>query len=436
MEKHIKLALAMTVVPAILALNCAHAFPLDATVEFNGHRYAKVVPLGGATWEQARANATGETVTLLDGTVLKGHLVTITSQPEQDFVSSTFLMASWQQLWLGGYQFFVDSGSADNWAWVTGEEIGNISADWAYHFLDTGQPGDDPNAFGNEDALRMLINGGVGTPPGTLNDRWHDFTRQDPGPASLLAYVIEFDDLGDNFSSMTAPPTVVSGSHWRASDTIESDWETIGFDDSSWSFAHAPYPNITPVTDLIPGTNAEYMWYDPESTSNGKQGPIEAFFRYTFNLDPEPRNLPLFGNVLLNADDDLEFYVNGQLVFADDDGDLPETVDLVHAVDFSDYLTAGINVLAIRAVDGSLASPRDWVYERVLVEAKIAIGTLGDFNNDSCVDRTDLDILLARIRSSGPHSVWFDINEDGEVNIADARKLVLLFSNPRGATCD
>jgi len=58
-----------------------------------------------------------------------------------------------------------------------------------------------------------------------------------------------------------------------------------------------------------------------------------------------------------------------------------------------------------------------------------------DLNNDACVDRTDLTIILNDIRASAPHDPYFDLNQDGIVNIADARNLVLLFSEPRGAAC-
>jgi dienelactone hydrolase len=58
-----------------------------------------------------------------------------------------------------------------------------------------------------------------------------------------------------------------------------------------------------------------------------------------------------------------------------------------------------------------------------------------DVNNDGCVDRADLNIILTDIRSPAPHDPLHDLNRDGVVNIADARYLVTLFTNPRGAPC-
>ena len=54
-----------------------------------------------------------------------------------------------------------------------------------------------------------------------------------------------------------------------------------------------------------------------------------------------------------------------------------------------------------------------------------------DFDGNLWVDRMDLDILLAAIRNQSRDLV-FDPNGDGVVNIADAHRLVLLFSRPRG----
>jgi WD40 repeat protein len=59
---------------------------------------------------------------------------------------------------------------------------------------------------------------------------------------------------------------------------------------------------------------------------------------------------------------------------------------------------------------------------------------LGDYNGDRCVDRGDLSMLLAAISRRDTDSIY-DLNGDGLVNIADSRKLTLLFTNPQGATC-
>jgi hypothetical protein len=61
-------------------------------------------------------------------------------------------------------------------------------------------------------------------------------------------------------------------------------------------------------------------------------------------------------------------------------------------------------------------------------------GLAGDFNGDCCVDRQDLEVLLSHIRARST-DLTYDLNGDGNVDIADARTLVLRFTNPGGAPC-
>ena len=58
-----------------------------------------------------------------------------------------------------------------------------------------------------------------------------------------------------------------------------------------------------------------------------------------------------------------------------------------------------------------------------------------DLNGDGCVDRADFNLINGVIRSRSPYDVRYDINQDGVVNIADARRLVVLFTNPGGVAC-
>ena len=59
----------------------------------------------------------------------------------------------------------------------------------------------------------------------------------------------------------------------------------------------------------------------------------------------------------------------------------------------------------------------------------------GDFNLDGCVDLADLTGEMLPAIRNGLSDSKFDLNGDRKVNIADARKLVTLFTNPRGAPC-
>lgn len=57
-----------------------------------------------------------------------------------------------------------------------------------------------------------------------------------------------------------------------------------------------------------------------------------------------------------------------------------------------------------------------------------------DLNQSGCVDRADYSVLLAQIRARSS-DVAYDLNGDGRVNIADARALVLNFSQAGGESC-
>lgn len=79
----------------------------------------------------------------------------------------------------------------------------------------------------------------------------------------------------------------------------------------------------------------------------------------------------------------------------------------------------------------------DIVIETDLPPDEPCIDLPGDYNEDGCVDRGDLNALLKVIRNqeSPDPSLNYDLNGDGAVNIADARYLTTLFTNPRGASC-
>src|SRR5688500_9762451 len=80
----------------------------DFGFEGNGHYYA-LTPTAG-TWEEAQSYAES----------LGGHLATITSAAEQDFITQAFVRDQFagRTLWIG----LVDSDQMDAFEWVTGEQ--------------------------------------------------------------------------------------------------------------------------------------------------------------------------------------------------------------------------------------------------------------------------------------------------------------------------
>ena len=72
-----------------------------------------------------------------------GHLATITSKEEDEWIRETF-PPSWR-FWLGG----TDEDEEDKWEWVTGEK-------WQYSSWNGGEPN---NQGGGEHALHIWENG-------------------------------------------------------------------------------------------------------------------------------------------------------------------------------------------------------------------------------------------------------------------------------------
>jgi hypothetical protein len=342
----------------------AHATPMSQTIEFNDHRYL-LSGQGGLTWDQARLLAARDSVILENGTILKGHLLTISSQAEQDFIAQNF-MAPFRHLSLGAYQFSSNVEPSDNWAWITGESVGNIQTDFPYTFLTPSQPGNDenpvseksPNLYNIEDSLQMLNFRG---------NSWDDFHRGD-AEGSVNRFVIEFDKTGDNFLNHSSMPTIVSSSVWRSNNTFVSGWQNVNFDDSSWPSARDAYPIPRTASSLIPGTNAQFIWHDPTEASDGTTGSITAFFRYSFHQTIPSNSRPLLGKASIAVDDDYDLYVNGNLAFQNHDEGF---ADIVKTVDFSKFLQNGKNVIAVQAVDGGWSNPRDRLFESLLFDATV-----------------------------------------------------------------
>ena len=122
----------------------------------NGHFY-ELIRKGGITWQDARDAAAAS---VFNG--VNGHLVTITSAAENDFVAglSSFDLRPWIGL--------TDEASEGNFVWITGEPF--VFQNW-----DAGEPS------GDGDFVEFL---------GNRDDQWNDI----PSPNPLtFGYVVEFD---------------------------------------------------------------------------------------------------------------------------------------------------------------------------------------------------------------------------------------------------
>ncbi|QDT75896.1 lectin-like protein [Lacipirellula limnantheis] len=84
----------------------------------NGHYY-ELIKLGSATRTFAESSAAAGAKSYQG---IPGHLVTITSQAEQDFIDNTYQRGGNYQVWMGA----SDSAIEGEWRWVTGPEAGQL----------------------------------------------------------------------------------------------------------------------------------------------------------------------------------------------------------------------------------------------------------------------------------------------------------------------
>ena len=130
---------------------------------YNGHSYYRST--GSAYWTNARTNCSN----------MGGHLVTITSSGEQNFLFN---------LWPSGWIGLTDEVNEGTWRWVTGET-------YSYTNWNSGEP----NNAGNEDYVQFVSNG-----------KWNDLPN-----AVSLPYVLEFEYVVTT-SSWTLYKTIYTNS--------------------------------------------------------------------------------------------------------------------------------------------------------------------------------------------------------------------------------
>ena len=118
----------------------------------------------------------------LDGTGAFGHLATITSQEEQDFIEANVLADLPPcDTWLGGFQPDGMKTPDAGWEWITGEA-------WIYKNWDAGEPNDAPG--GGEDNQENCLN--LIPIPGVEFGKWNDLGCHFP-----VCYIVEWD-CGDD----------------------------------------------------------------------------------------------------------------------------------------------------------------------------------------------------------------------------------------------
>ncbi|MBC8234022.1 hypothetical protein H8E77_31120, partial [bacterium] len=103
---------------------------------------------------------------------LPGHLATLTSQEENDFVWQTFQPIRY---WLGGYQVRWARKVDRGWRWITGER-------WLFTNWEIYQPDDGGDMVENREENFLQFHG---------TQQWNDYFNQAVSPG----YIIEYEEM-------------------------------------------------------------------------------------------------------------------------------------------------------------------------------------------------------------------------------------------------
>jgi len=223
------------------------AQPTPNLPTFNGNYY-NLVDAPGITWPDACTWAEALTRGVMGEA--PGHLVTITSQKEQDFLYETF-GSDLQEKWYGGVQELGGNDPDDNWTWVTGEP-------WDYTNWAEGEPNDgvSPEEDGDEQYL-------IGWIEGTA---WNDGN----GPSGIGGFVVEFEDadllagkanFGFNakYKKGDIAPTGQTEFQFRAGDL---NFHSIGYD---WLFIETSKARLKGTGEINGADEYQFMIWVSDS---------------------------------------------------------------------------------------------------------------------------------------------------------------------------
>lgn len=169
----------------LIACSIGLADPIQWQV--NGHWYDVVeYP---STWGQSLVHAATR---VHDG--LKGHLATLTSQEENDFVTQSFVLGG--NYWLGAFQGPRATAPDQGWRWITREP-------WVYTNWDATEPNDFGETTGQEPQFE---DGEEGSLHILVNGLWNDLHRSGAGfNEGVGGYVVEYER---RFSLTSAAPAM------------------------------------------------------------------------------------------------------------------------------------------------------------------------------------------------------------------------------------
>jgi hypothetical protein len=144
----------------------------------NGHYYQEVGVPGGLLWDAANQAAQS-----MSYQGIPGHLATITSAEENQFIMDSLPNAILGHWFIGGYQTPTANEPAGDWHWVTGEPF--VYTNW--------QDGEPNNADG-DDRMHILNNG-----------KWNDLPSKEG--YAYGGYIAEYSVLTVTLLELIPNPT-------------------------------------------------------------------------------------------------------------------------------------------------------------------------------------------------------------------------------------
>lgn len=148
----------------------------------NGHYYAYVTANApGVLWDVAHVEA--PTIQYLG---VAGHMATVTTAAENQFLIDNLKKAVIDMYWLGGYQLPGSPEPDGGWVWVTGEVF-------SYHNWEPSNPEPNNGSGRGEEVLAMWrVNWDDPYVPGQVIGWWND----EPNWYAGKGYIIEFPFTG------------------------------------------------------------------------------------------------------------------------------------------------------------------------------------------------------------------------------------------------
>jgi len=148
--------------------------------------------------------------------------------------------------------------------------------------------------------------------------------------------------------NVTRTIELVSDRFWRTYGADSSaapplGWQTVDFDDSSWT------PSVAPNPAACGSYEPTHSWERPNLPMWDAANKFAAFFRRAFTLPADAT--VSYAKATAFADDDIAIWVNGVEVFIEDDFGAPAGVIEPHELDLAPFLRAGDNLIAIHAQD-------------------------------------------------------------------------------------